>query len=118
MLDESYNQGLLGSAPADFLRDYLELNGHHVVVRVEKTLKRALGVNFMACRRSYILTYCQRLDASSLIQVLLDGFDLELLANELYRIFRSNKPSQEEIIELGEFLKKTKHDLLALRVSH
>jgi hypothetical protein len=117
LLNVPYDQGLLRSAPADFLRDYLGLNWSHVVAIVERTLKRALGANLMARLRNHILTYCRQLDASDLLQVLLDGFDLELLANKLYRIFRSEKPSQEEIMELGQFLKKTRHDLLALRVS-
>lgn len=117
LLNKPYDHKLLRSASADFLGDYLKLNWPHVAVIAERTLRKSLGANLVARLRSDILTYCQQLDGSRLIQILLDGFNSQLLADELYRVLRKKKPSQEEITELREFLKKTRHDLLALLMS-
>ena len=117
LLGEPYDQNLLTGTSIDFLRSYLQLNWSHVAVAIEITLRKALGVNLIARLRSHVLAYCQQLDPSVLVQTLQDGFALESLADQLHSVLRGKKPSQDEIMELREFLKRTRHDLLAVRIS-
>lgn len=117
LLGEPFARSLLLDTSADFVRGYVELNWSHVAAVVENRLRRDLGVNLCVRLRNRVLDRCRQLDPANLIQTLVEGFAREPLVDELYMVFRTEKPSKDEIIELRELLKKTKHDLLALRVS-
>ena len=116
LLGEPYDQTSFTGTSIDFLRSFTQANCSHLAAVVERTLRKALGASLVARLQNHILAHCRQLDPLVLVQTLQDGFALEFLAEELHNTLRGEKPSQDEIVELRELLKRTSHDLLALRI--
>ncbi|NIM13840.1 MAG: hypothetical protein GTO45_17490 [Candidatus Aminicenantes bacterium] len=112
--DEQIIRDALSHLPANSLQQISKAYYTPLVRKINKRLEETIGIKLTSRVIDRFSSDSNR-QPKRLFYALLDGFDLEELADELYDNFKGkikDKPDRQEIIELQAFLKKTKHDYL------
>jgi hypothetical protein len=87
--------------------------------KIQKRLEEAVGKKLSQRLMERVLTYSIN-QPKRLFYILLDGFDLSQLADELYKTYKDNitgKPGKQEIRELQSLLEKAPHEELEALVT-
>lgn len=116
LFDEQIIRDALLHSPAYSLEQIAKAYDSPLVRKIKKRLEETIGIKLTSRVIDGFSPYSNR-QPKRLFYGLLDGFDPEELAHELYEYFKANikdKPDRQEIMELQAFLKKTKHDYLEI----
>ena len=114
LLGAQVDNNLLQSVSEGFLQEFFVINWSFVIKSFNATLSKTLGINLGLSIQDRAFRHCQNLDPRQLLIVLIGGLSMQVLAEELYQVFKNRKPSDGELNELGNFIKVNKHDLLAI----
>ncbi len=93
LLDEPYDKELIKKAPLPLITNFFEVNWSHVVAKTEKNLKRTAGTDLTSLVLNKIMLRYKSCP-EKLFPLLLDGFNFDEIADELYDIFISLKLKQ------------------------
>lgn len=117
-----FDQKILRHAPARlphaFLSHMDDIYREQVNAKIQRSLEEIAGVRLTRRLLDFVLSDIGTQPGKP-FSVLLDGFDVNQLADVLFGVYKKNlmdKPGRQEIKELQTFLRKVKHDYLGILI--